>query len=247
MDKLRHEGTRTRKPPAGAAAQPLLTLNEVARYLKVADKTVMRMLRRGAIPAVKVAGQWRFVRAALDEWLMSGMRGLHPATLATLREPEQALYPLSRLVTDGCILTGMRARSKRGLFAQLTAPLARSGVVTDAPMLVRQMLARERMVSTAIGNGLALPHARAPAAAPGRYGLTIGIVPEGMTFAAPDRRPVTTFVLVCADSVPRHLALMAQAALALRDAAVRRGVREARQPRDVLAALIRHEQRRMFA
>jgi mannitol/fructose-specific phosphotransferase system IIA component len=118
--------------------------------------------------------------------------------------------------------------------------------VADAPELVREMLAREQLVSTAIGDGMALPHAREPAAVAGRYGLTIGIAPEGIAFAAPDRRPVTIFVLVCADSVPRHLALMAQVVLALREAAVRRAWREARQPGDVLTALIRHEQRKLM-
>lgn len=246
MDISGHNGTTISKEGADPAAEPLLTLSEVARYLKVAGKTIMRMLRRNEIPAVKVAGQWRFVRAALDEWLMSGMRGVRPDALVALREPAQAPYPLSRLVKEDCILTGLRVRSRNDLFARLAAPLAQSGVVADAPALRRRMLARERMVSTAIGNGVALPHAREPAAVAGRYGLTIGIVPGGIAFAAPDRQPVTTFVLVCADSVPRHLALMAQVALALRDGAVRRAWREARQPGDVLTALIRHEQRKLL-
>lgn len=244
MDIVGHNVSRVRQDESGGPAEPLLTLSEVASYLKVARKTIMRMLRRDEIPAFRVAGQWRFARATLDEWLMSGMHGARPEALAALREPAQAPWPLSRLVPEECILTGLRACSRSALFARLAAPLARSGVVADAPALTRRMLARERIVSTAIGGGVALPHAREPAAVAGRYGLTIGIVPGGMAFAAPDRLPVTTFVLVCADSVPRHLALMAQVALALRDEVLRKAWRAARQPRAVLAALIRHEQRK---
>jgi excisionase family DNA binding protein len=47
----------------------ILTLPEVARLLKVAEKTVYTMAQRGALPAFKVGGQWRFKRADIDAWI----------------------------------------------------------------------------------------------------------------------------------------------------------------------------------
>lgn len=47
----------------------LLTLQEVADYLRVTEKTIYRLLERGSIPALKVGHQWRFERALVDEWL----------------------------------------------------------------------------------------------------------------------------------------------------------------------------------
>ena len=47
----------------------ILTLPEVARLLKVAEKTVYAMARRGALPAFKVGGQWRFKRDDIDAWI----------------------------------------------------------------------------------------------------------------------------------------------------------------------------------
>lgn len=47
----------------------ILTIQEVASLLKVADKTVYSMARRGAMPAFKVGGQWRFRRSDLDSWI----------------------------------------------------------------------------------------------------------------------------------------------------------------------------------
>lgn len=49
----------------------ILTLPDVARLLKVADKTVYTMAQRGEIPAFKVRGQWRFRRLDLDNWIDS--------------------------------------------------------------------------------------------------------------------------------------------------------------------------------
>ena len=47
----------------------ILTLPEVAQLLKVAEKTVYTMAQKGALPAFKVGGQWRFRRADLDAWI----------------------------------------------------------------------------------------------------------------------------------------------------------------------------------
>ena len=47
----------------------LMTLEEVANYLRVTKKTVYRLLKQGKIPASKVGHQWRFDKASIDEWL----------------------------------------------------------------------------------------------------------------------------------------------------------------------------------
>jgi excisionase family DNA binding protein len=47
----------------------LMTLREVADYFRVTPKTVYRLVRRRAIPAVRVGRQWRFERSAIDGWL----------------------------------------------------------------------------------------------------------------------------------------------------------------------------------
>lgn len=47
----------------------LVTLEEVASYLRVTPKTIYRLLERQAIPAAKVGRQWRFDKAAIDNWL----------------------------------------------------------------------------------------------------------------------------------------------------------------------------------
>ena len=47
----------------------LMTVAEVAAYLRVTKKTIYRLLRQGKIPATKVGHQWRFEKTAIDEWL----------------------------------------------------------------------------------------------------------------------------------------------------------------------------------
>jgi len=49
--------------------EKLLTLYEVADYLRLNKFTVYRMVDRGKLPAIKVANQWRFKEKDLDKWL----------------------------------------------------------------------------------------------------------------------------------------------------------------------------------
>lgn len=47
----------------------LMTLEEVAAYLRVTKKTIYRLLERDSIPATKVGRQWRFDKDSMDDWL----------------------------------------------------------------------------------------------------------------------------------------------------------------------------------
>jgi len=57
-----------------------MTLAEMAEYLKVSQKTIVRMVHAGKLPGAKVASQWRFVRAAIDDWLNTRMQNMFQRT-----------------------------------------------------------------------------------------------------------------------------------------------------------------------
>ena len=49
----------------------ILTLDEVAAYLKAGKRTVYRLAAEGKLPAFKLGGTWRFRRTELDRWIAS--------------------------------------------------------------------------------------------------------------------------------------------------------------------------------
>jgi excisionase family DNA binding protein len=51
----------------------ILTLEEVAVYLKAGKRTVYRLAQQGTIPAFKLGGSWRFRRAELDRWIAASI------------------------------------------------------------------------------------------------------------------------------------------------------------------------------
>jgi len=52
----------------------ILTIDEVATYLKAGKRTVYRLASSGKIPAFKLGGTWRLRRAELDQWIASRIR-----------------------------------------------------------------------------------------------------------------------------------------------------------------------------
>lgn len=52
----------------------ILTLDEVALYLRAGKRTVYRLVQQGEIPGFKLGATWRFRRAELDRWIAAGIR-----------------------------------------------------------------------------------------------------------------------------------------------------------------------------
>ncbi len=68
MDKIDEDKSRRYKPS-------IMTLPELAKYIRVHKSTVYRMLKQNRIPAIKVGNQWRFKKERIDRWLeTNGMK-----------------------------------------------------------------------------------------------------------------------------------------------------------------------------
>lgn len=53
----------------GIMAEEILTLKEVAAYLKLAEKTAYKLAAEGKLPGFKVGGSWRFKQADIEKWI----------------------------------------------------------------------------------------------------------------------------------------------------------------------------------
>jgi excisionase family DNA binding protein len=51
----------------------IMTIREVANYLKMTEKTIYKLAKERKIPAFKVGGNWRFKKEAIDEWIEKNM------------------------------------------------------------------------------------------------------------------------------------------------------------------------------
>ncbi|OQY32368.1 MAG: hypothetical protein B6241_11085 [Spirochaetaceae bacterium 4572_59] len=187
----------------------IMTLSEVAEYLKVAEKTILRMIQKGEIPCAKVASQWRFMRPMIDDWLISRMNVIPKNDLSSLLIKEGSLVPLSRLIRRERILTGLPAGSKEEMLDALIAPLSLSR--ENRKLFLKKLMQREDMSSTAIGQSIAIPHLRRPEeniiTGPE---VILGICPEGCDFDSIDSKPTYLFFLIITDSEVVHLRIISR-------------------------------------
>jgi PTS system nitrogen regulatory IIA component len=216
----------------------ILTLAEIARYLKVSEKTILRMVQAGEFPALKVANQWRFVRGRVNDWLNGRMHAVPTESLRDLAGASLRLLPLTRLVSDRRIVLPLRPGGKRDVLAQLVAPLVEEGLVGDAEAYTERLVEREQVVSTALGQGLAVPHVREPAASGvATPCIVMGICPEGTDFEALDGGRTYLFAMPCAGNEAAHLGLLARIALLFRRPGLPDALRGARTRNEVTALL----------
>ncbi len=119
---------------------------------------------------------------------------------------------ITRLLREETVLLDLRARDRDGALGEMAKHLAGLGTVKPADHLLSRLKEREKMGSTALGGGIAVPHCRLE-------GLTAPIVllalsRKGVPFDALDGRPVQVFFLVATPPDNPSLNLQALAAVA---------------------------------
>jgi excisionase family DNA binding protein len=217
----------------------IMTLAEMADYLKVARRSLLRMAQRGDIPATKVASQWRFMRTVVDDWLITKMKALPDRELQTLIESEKLPVPLSALLRPELVRLDIEDVGVEGVLQLLTELLVRQNLLEDSQDFVDKLVEREEMVSTAIFPGIAIPHARKPEECPvGESRIVVGVSPKGVDFNSLDGQATHLFCLICVDQVLLHLKIIAELALVFRRPNLLEQLITARDPEEVLQVLL---------
>jgi|SRR5262245_15720544 len=144
---------------------------------------------------------------------------------------------LTELVNENSITTRLRARTKRDAIAELVELLERGHGIESHGEILDRVLRREAMMSTGIGNGVAIPHGKARLV--DRLVAACGVSPEGVDFESVDGEPATLFILLVAPESggAMHVKVLANISRLLKEESVRRSLREAAGPEAFLAAL----------
>jgi PTS system nitrogen regulatory IIA component len=112
----------------------------------------------------------------------------------------------------------------------------------DREALLSLFLARERLGTTAVGDGVAIPHPRCPLVLNlPRSAVRLSFLAQPHDFGAPDGKPVDTLFLMVCRTVHEHLKLLARLATVLRSDAFRQVLAQRATPGEIIAALRREE------
>ena len=131
----------------------------------------------------------------------------------------------------------LKSTSKDGAIMELVALSAESTAVEDAEKLQEAIFEREGIMSTGIGLGIAIPHAKIPSVKD--FVVAIGRTRGGIDFNALDQKPVNIVVLIAGPSQEqqRYLEILAGVTLRLKSDEVRSAVLAADTPDDLIDVL----------
>ncbi|MEM8727154.1 MAG: PTS sugar transporter subunit IIA [Chlamydiota bacterium] len=205
-----------------------LKTKDVAELLNVSETTVRRWSAEGKIPAYKLDHQCRFSRTEIENWMLN--RRLQKKTGNFLpseegricpqkkrREEEQdsgkgmQQFSLFRAIHRGRIFTAIRSTEKED-FIRETMSHVSDDLGMDPDVMVDLLLDREKLMPTALNNGIAVPHTR-DLLLKGPTDVIIVVFPKiPIDWGALDENPVHTvfFLFACDDK--RHLHLLAKLA-----------------------------------
>jgi mannitol/fructose-specific phosphotransferase system IIA component (Ntr-type) len=131
----------------------------------------------------------------------------------------------------------LKGRTKDDVLAEMVALVRSSDSVEDPASLLAAVRERERVLSTGIGLGIAIPHAKIPGVS--RFVVAVGRHAKGIDFDAIDGRPVHLVVLIAGpqDAQDRYLRLLARLSQRLKQEEVRKKILAAGGPEEIVRLL----------
>ena len=168
----------------------ILTIEEVAKYLRVSDRTVYDWAQKGEIPAGKIGTVWRFKKSEVENWVNERLSsGYGARKVDTAIEVNKILSP-NRVVF-------INQSSKQDALTELAGVLATAPQVKRADELLNEILKREELMSTAIGRGIAIPHVRLSSVSD--LVMAVGICKTPVVdFQTLDDKPVNLLIMIAA-------------------------------------------------
>jgi PTS system nitrogen regulatory IIA component len=201
-----------------------LTLREVSKLLSVPETTAARWIKQRGLPAQQVGGQYHVNRVELLEWATANRIKVSLEVFDNLEADDEPSPNLALALEAGGIYYEIEDTSKASALRALVEVLPlREGI--DRELLLRLFLAREAFATTAIGDGIALPHVRNPivlhVASPM---VTLCFLRHPVDFGALDGKPVDVlFSLIC-PTMRSHLQTLSRLSYALHDETFRQVV-----------------------
>ncbi|MCC7300102.1 MAG: PTS sugar transporter subunit IIA [Verrucomicrobia bacterium] len=197
----------------------IMTIEEVAVYLRVSERTVYDWAQKGQLPGGKLGTTWRFKRSDVEGWVNrqistpSGSSVSSPATgaLSRILSPDRVIF----FDTD----------EKEAALKTLCAALGTSQLVHNEEELEQAIFRREDLMSTGIGFGVGVPHVRLGSV--DDLVMALGIARKPLAdYSSLDDDPVQIVCMVAAGSAqhPQYIRALSTISSRLKDETVRKAL-----------------------
>lgn len=153
----------------------------------------------------------------------------------------EATLSAAEFLSRSSIVADLKARDKEEVLREIVGRLAESGVISDGALALEVLLERERLGSTGIGEGIAIPHGKLPELK--NVVAAFGRSAEGVEFESLDGEPVRiVFLLLSPESnASIHLKALARVSRMLKNRQFRKDLLEGSGVDEIHARIVEED------
>lgn len=230
--------------------QEVMNERQVASYLHMDVRDVIKLASRGRIPCRKVGQGYVFRKGQVDHWIEGQLNTLDTARLEGIERGvsahhgvDYALLEVCPLIPHGGLAVPLTSRTRAGVLRDLVALAQKANLVYNRNVVLDEIRKREELCSTALAREVALPHPRHPLPYDiAESFIIVGSTECGIPFGAEDGSLTRLFFLICCKDDRTHLHVLARLARMLHDPRSVSQLIEAQTPEEMRERLIELEE-----
>ncbi len=185
-----------------------LKIKDVSRLLNITEKTVLKWIKEKDMPFYKINHQYRFNKGELNEWILKNNIPISDNFLEISELKEK--FFISNLVKKGKIFYNIEGKDVNDVIASAIN-------VIDIPIdiskneVIQSLIEREEMMTTGIGEGIAIPHPRNPIITDIEHeSISICMLKNEVDFKSIDDKLVHTLLIILSANPRRHLEILSK-------------------------------------
>lgn len=185
-----------------------LKIKDLVELFQVSEKTIYRWIKKNKIPAYRINHQYRFSKSEINEWILNNKVMVSNKIIGL----QTSLKPINliQLLKRGGIFYNIEGKNIQEIIEN-TINIIPIPANISKKNIIKALLEREKMMSTSIGNGIAIPHPRNPIITDMENArIAICFLKNKVDFNAVDNVPVHTIFIIITANPKRHLEILAK-------------------------------------
>lgn len=219
----------------------MLNVKEVAKLFNISDKKVYRLISQNSIPFYKIGEEYRFNRVELLEW--ATLMGIRVSSDTFEESDLNNSTPTSFLdaLKAGGVIYNVGGNDKSSVLRSVVNVLNLPRDV-DSEFLYQVLFAREKLGSTGIGDGIAIPHVRNPVILNvNKPVVTLCFLENSIDFNAIDGKPVKVLFTLISPTIRIHLHLLSRLGFVLQNNDFKTVIQKQESPETIINVLMKAE------
>jgi nitrogen PTS system EIIA component len=200
----------------------MLSIRDVAQRLNLPIETVLRWVRQGKIPMQSIRGEYAIRSEMLEHWAKDHKLDVQMPAAMSSSVVEPGFDGILPAMERGGVFYDVGGGSREAVLRS-AVELIPNIEASDADLVYDTLLEREKLASTGIGHGIALPHPRTnPGLVLDMPQITMCFLRRAVEFEAVDDQPVSILMILLSHSTKQHVSMLSRLSFHLRDASFRR-------------------------